>query len=51
MILSGKEIAQHMGEDIFIEPFDPRRLTPNRYKLTLHNVLLVFETRLLDLKL
>ena len=26
MILSGKEIARHMGKDIFIEPYDPRRL-------------------------
>ena len=51
MILSGKEIAQHMGEDIFIEPFDPRRLNPNSYNLTLHNELLVYENRLLDMKM
>ena len=41
MILSGKEIARHMGEAIFIEPFDPRRLNPKSYNLTLHNKLLV----------
>lgn len=51
MILSGKEIAQHMGEDIFIEPFDPRCLNPNSYNLTLHNELLVYENRLLDMKM
>ena len=51
MILSGKEIAQHMGEDIFIEPFAPRRLNPNSYNLTLHNELLVYENRLLDMKM
>ena len=42
MILSGKEIARHMGKDIFIEPYDPRRLNPNSYNLTLHNELLVY---------
>ena len=46
-----KIIAQHMGEDIFIEPFDPRRLNPNSYNLTLHNELLVYENRLLDMKM
>ena len=51
MILSGKEIARHMGEDIFIEPYDPRRLNPNSYNLTLHNELLVYENRLLDMKM
>ena len=51
MILSGKEIARHMGEAIFIEPFDPRRLNHNSYNLTLHNELLVYENRLLDMKM
>ena len=51
MILSGKEIARHMGEAISIEPFDPRRLNPNSYNLTLHNELLVYENRLLDMKM
>ena len=51
MILSGKEIARHMVEAIFIEPFDPRRLNPNSYNLTLHNELLVYENRLLDMKM
>ena len=50
MILSGKEIARHMGGDIVIEPFDPQRLNPNSYNLSLHNQLLVYEDRLLDMK-
>lgn len=28
MILSGKEILAHMGRDILIEPFDPKKLIP-----------------------
>ena len=51
MILSGKEIARHMGGDIVIEPFDPQRLNPNSYNLSLHNQLLVYEDRLLDMKI
>ena len=51
MILSGKEIARHMGKDIFIEQYAPRRLNPNSYNLTLHNELLVYENRLLDMKM
>ncbi len=51
MILSGKEIQRHMGKDIVIRPFDPKRLNPNSYNLSLHNQLLVYENRLLDMKL
>lgn len=50
MILSGKEIQRHMGKDIVIQPFDPKRLNPNSYNLSLHNQLLVYENRLLDMK-
>ena len=50
MILSGKEIQWHMGKDIVIQPFDPKRLNPNSYNLSLHNELLVYENRLLDMK-
>ena len=50
MILSGKEIQRHMGKDIVIQPFDPKRLNPNSYNLPLHNELLVYENRLLDMK-
>lgn len=51
MILSGKEIQRHMGKDIVIQPFDPKRLNPNSYNLSLHNELLVYENRLLDMKI
>lgn len=50
MILSGKEIARHMGKEIVIDPFDPKRLNPNSYNLSLHNELLVYTNRLLDMK-
>ncbi len=50
MILSGKEILKHMGEDIIIEPFDERRINPNSYNLTLHNELLVYDNNTLDMK-
>lgn len=50
MILSGKEIQRHMGKDIVIRPFDPKRLNPNSYNLSLHNELLVYENGLLDMK-
>ncbi len=50
MILSGKTIHQHMGKDIFIDPFDPSRLNPNSYNLRLHNELLVYKNHELDMK-
>ncbi len=50
MILSGKAIAQHMGKEIVIEPYDPKRLNPNSYNLSLHNQLLVYENHQLDMK-
>ena len=28
MILSGKEIVKHMGREIIIDPFDPKRVNP-----------------------
>ena len=49
MILSGKAIAQHMGKEIIIEPYDPKRLNPNSYNLSLHNQLLVYENHQLDM--
>ena len=42
MILSGKEIEKHMGKEIVIEPYDPKRLNPNSYNLSLHHELLVY---------
>ena len=50
MILSGKEIARHMGKEIIIEPFDEARLNPNSYNLTLANELLIYENEALDMK-
>ncbi len=51
MILSGKEIARRMGKEIFIDPFRPEQLNPNSYNLTLHNELLIYENRELDMKI
>lgn len=50
MILSGKEIQKRLGKDIFIEPFNPDQLNPNSYNLRLHDQLLVYEEKVLDLK-
>lgn len=50
MILSGKEIAARIGKEIEIEPFDPARLNPNSYNLSLANELLVYNERKLDMK-
>lgn len=50
MILSGKEIQRHIGKEIVIEPFDEKRLNPNSYNLSLHDELLVYENKLLDMK-
>ncbi len=50
MILSGKEIERHIGKEIIIEPFDPTRVNPNSYNLSLHNELLVYENNELDMK-
>ena len=37
MILSGDEIRKNLGENILIEPFEPSRLNPNSYNITLHD--------------
>ncbi|SMC50966.1 dCTP deaminase [Papillibacter cinnamivorans] len=50
MILSGREILRHMGREIVIDPFDPQKVNPNSYNLSLHNELLVYENRILDMK-
>lgn len=50
MILSGKEILKHIDKDIFIQPFDAKRINPNSYNLSLHNELLVYENEVLDMK-
>lgn len=50
MILSGKEIKSKIGREIIIEPFNESQLNPNSYNLKLHNELLVYEDRTLDMK-
>lgn len=50
MILSGKEILRHIGEEIIIEPFNENRINPNSYNLSLANELLVYENNVLDMK-
>lgn len=51
MILSGKEILKHMGKEIIIEPFRPESINPNSCNLSLHNELLVYKNRILDMKI
>ncbi|WP_432667429.1 dCTP deaminase [Wukongibacter baidiensis] len=50
MILSGREIKDRVGKDIFIEPFSDDQLNPNSYNLRLHNELVVYEEEVLDMK-
>lgn len=50
MILSGKEIKNKLGNEIFIEPFNENQLNPNSYNLKLHNELLVYDEEVLDMK-
>ncbi len=50
MILSGKEIKKHMGNEIIIDPFDENRINPNSYNLSLHNELLIYDNDILDMK-
>lgn len=50
MILSGKEIKNKLGKEIFIEPYNESQLNPNSYNLKLHNELLVYEDNILDMK-
>lgn len=49
MILSGLEIQKRLGTDIFIDPYDPSRLNPNSYNLTLHDELIAYKEQLLDM--
>jgi dCTP deaminase len=49
MILSGQEIQRRLGGDIVIEGYDPKRLNPNSYNLTLHDELMVYEEVVLDM--
>jgi dCTP deaminase len=50
MVLSGHEIRRQLGTNIVIDPFDPARLNPNSYNLTLHDELMVYEEVVLDMR-
>ena len=50
IIVSGKEIKRRLGKDILIEPFNQLQLNPNSYNVRLHNELLVYEDKTLDMK-
>lgn len=50
MILSGREIARHLGSRIIIDPFEERQLNPNSYNLRLHDELRVYESEVLDMR-
>ncbi len=50
MIISGKEIEKRVGNGIIIEPFDPKKINPNSYNVTLHNELVVYEDSILDMR-
>jgi len=50
MILSGHEIKANLGKDIVISPFENKQLNPNSYNLRLHNELLVYQNKTLDMK-
>lgn len=50
MILSGREIKDQIGKDIFIQPFSDKQLNPNSYNLRLHNELIIYEEKILDMK-
>ena len=50
MILSGKEIATRIDNDIVIKPFDKDRLNPNSYNLSLSDELIIYTDSLLDMK-
>ncbi len=48
MLLSGDEIQRRLNDGLAIDPFDPDRLNPNSYNLSLHHELLVYEEVVLD---
>ena len=49
-MLSGIEIKNRLGKDIFIKPFDEKRLNTNSYNLRLGDKLLVYDEDVLDMK-
>ena len=49
MILTGPEILKRLNRDIVIEPFHLDQLNPNSYNLRLHQDLLIYTERVLDM--
>ena len=50
MILSGKKIKEKLGSEIVIEPYNENQLNPNSYNVRLHNQLLIYTNRILDMR-
>jgi dCTP deaminase len=50
MILTGNEIMKRLNKEIFIEPFNPERVNPNSYNLSLADELMVYTEDILDPK-
>lgn len=50
MILSGQAIKEKLNKDIDIIPFEDSQLNPNSYNLRLHDEVLIYENRELDMK-
>jgi dCTP deaminase len=50
MILSGRQIRNHLGSEIAIDPFNPEQLNPNSYNLRLHDELVVYDAPVLDMR-
>ena len=50
MILTGNEIIKRLNKEIYIEPFNPERVNPNSYNLSLADELMVYDEDVLDPK-
>ena len=50
MILTGPEIRKRLGSDIRIDPYQEHSLNPNSYNLRLHNELIIYTNKELDMK-
>ncbi len=50
MILSGIKIKEELNKNIFIEPYDEKRINPNSYNLSLFDELVVYDEDCLDMK-
>lgn len=50
MILTGQEILRRLSKDIIINPFDPKKINPNSYNLTLFPELKIYKGQIIDPK-